>query len=185
MGVFKQKVTVAAKEKGTAFRRTARSDLDWIFTLQTDRVVAKDNTVAITERNWQLEKSRFRSSLAGCTVTIHQHLDGNVSIRYGPHVVGRYTATGEPRPASTHKNPESRGKGGPVETVENHKPVFHRSHRPLENSPTPRVSHFPTAPTAIPFSRTKIRKPPSARQTIASHLPPTRPNHPPPPPNYP
>src|SRR5450755_2152244 len=59
MTVFNQKFTVAAKEKGTAFRRTARSDLDWIFTVQTERVVAKDNTVAITERNWQLEKSRF------------------------------------------------------------------------------------------------------------------------------
>jgi len=59
-----------AAEKGTAFRRTTRSDLDWIFTVQTERVVAKDNTVAITERNWHLEKSRFRSSLAGCTVTV-------------------------------------------------------------------------------------------------------------------
>jgi hypothetical protein len=75
---------VAAKEKGTAFRRTSRSDLDWIFTIQTERVVAKDNTVAIADRNWLLEKSRFRSSLVGCTVTIHEHLDGNVSIRYGP-----------------------------------------------------------------------------------------------------
>jgi transposase len=176
MAVFNQKFTVAAKEKGTAFRRTARSDLDWIFTVQTERVVAKDNTVAITERNWQLEKSRFRSSLAGCTVTIHQHLDGTVSIRYGPHVVGRYTATGEPRLASTPKNPESRGKGGPVETVENHKPVFHRSHRPLENSPTPRVSHFPTAPTTIPFSPTKIRKPPSASRRGASDQTISRPN---------
>src|ERR1700680_958205 len=92
---FNAKFTVAAKEKGTAFRKTARSELDWIFTVQTERVVAKDNTVTIAERNWQLEKSRFRSSLAGCTVTIHEHLDGNVSIRYGPHVVGRYTATGQ------------------------------------------------------------------------------------------
>jgi hypothetical protein len=100
IAVFNQKFTVAAAEKGTAFRRTTRSDLGWIFTVQTERVVPNDNTVAITERNWQLEKSRFRSSLAGCTVTIHQHLDGNVSIRYGPHVVGRYTATGEIRPAT-------------------------------------------------------------------------------------
>src|SRR5882672_10887152 len=98
IAAFNEKFMVASTEKGTAFRRTTRSDLDWIFTVQTERVVAKDNTVAITERNWQLEKSRFRSSLAGCTVTIHQHLDGNVSIRYGPHVVGRYTATGEIRP---------------------------------------------------------------------------------------
>lgn len=162
IAVFNQKFTVAAKEKGTAFRRTTRPDLDWIFTIQTERLVAKDNTVAITDRNWQLQKSRFRSSLAGCTVTIHQHLDGTVSIRYGPHVVGRYTATGEPRPARTLKNPESRGKGGPVETVENHKPVSHGSHRPLENSPTPRVSHFPTAPVNRSLLRTNTRKPPSA-----------------------
>src|SRR6266853_6987332 len=60
---FNQKFTVAAAEKGTAFRRTSRADLNWIFTVQTERMVAKDNTVAITERNWQLEKSRFRSSL--------------------------------------------------------------------------------------------------------------------------
>jgi transposase len=162
IAVFNQKFTVAAKEKGTAFRRTTRSDLDWIFTIQTERLVGKDNTVAITDRNWQLQKSHFRSSLAGCTVTIHQHLDGTVSIRYGPHVVGRYTATGEPRQASAHKNPESRGKGGPVETVENHKPVSHGSHRPLENSPTPRVSHFSTAPVNRSLLRTKTRKPPSA-----------------------
>ncbi len=134
---FNEKFTVAAREKGTAFRRTTRSDLDWIFTVQTERVVAKDNTVAIADRNWQLEKSRFRSSLAGCTVTIHQHLDGNVSIRYGPHVVGRYAADGRAPKASAKPAPESRGKGGPVETVENQKPVSHRSHRPLEIPQTP------------------------------------------------
>src|SRR5579872_4133653 len=119
IAVFNQKFMVASTEKGTAFRRTTRTDLDWIFTVQTERVVAKDNTVAITDRNWQLEKSRFRSSLAGCTVTLHKHLDGNVSIRYGPHVVGRYTASGEICPAATNTRTESRGKGGPVETVEN------------------------------------------------------------------
>ena len=83
IGVFNQKFRVAASEPGTAFRRTSRTDLDWIFTLQTERVVAKDNTVAIGDQTWQLEKSKFRGSLAGCTVTIHEHLDGRVSIRYG------------------------------------------------------------------------------------------------------
>jgi hypothetical protein len=161
---------VASAETGTAFRCTTRSDLDWIFTVQSERVVAKDNTVAITERNWQLDKSRFRSSLAGCTVTIHQHLVGNASIRYGPHVVGRYTATGEIRPASVKKLPKSRGKGGPVETVENQKQVFRRSHRPLEIPQPRRDSHFPTAPTPVPLLPTKIRKPPSASRRGASDL---------------
>jgi len=152
---FNTKFAVGAAQKGTAFRRTSRSDLNWIFTVQTERVVDKDNTVAILDRRWQLEKSRFRSTLAGCTVTIHQHLDETVSIRYGPHVVGRYRADGQPAQS------ESRGTARPVETVENQKPVSHRSHRPLE-IPKTRDFHFPTAPTAIPIFRIKTRKPPSA-----------------------
>src|SRR5579864_7240866 len=92
---FNAKFAVAAAQKGTAFRRTSRTDLDWIFTVQTERVVDKDNTVAIRERSWQIDKTRFRHSLAGTTVTIHEHLDATVSIRYGPHVVGRYRADGE------------------------------------------------------------------------------------------
>ena len=157
---FNQKFTVPAAEKGTAFRRTARRDLDWIFSVQTERVVEKDNTVAIADRDWQLEKSRFRSSLAGCTVTIHQHLDGLVSIRYGPHVVGRYRADGTAVTAKSTSIPDSRGKGGTVEAVENQKQVSHRSHRPLEISQTTRDSHFPTAaiPACVsPKNKTKPR----------------------------
>lgn len=154
---FNAKFTVLAAEKGTAFRKTSRSDLNWIFTVQTERVVAKDNTVAIGDRHWQLDKSRFRNSLAGCTVTIHEHLDATMSIRFGPHVVGRFPAAEPPA------LPESRGKDGTVETVENLKPVSHRSHRPLE---IPRRDfHFPTAPaTPLSLSRSKpkTRKPASA-----------------------
>src|SRR6202030_1337053 len=90
---FNAKFAVAAAQKGTPFRRTSRSDLNWIFTVQTERIVAKDNTVAIGERPWQLGKSRFRNTLAGATVTIHEYLDGKVSVRWGPHVVGRFDAT--------------------------------------------------------------------------------------------
>jgi transposase len=92
---FNRKFTVAPAQRGTAFRHCSRTDLDWIFTIQTERVVAKDNTVAIAERSWQLDKSRFRSTLAGCTVRIHEHLDGRVSVRYGPHTVGRFDAQGQ------------------------------------------------------------------------------------------
>ena len=110
IGEFNAKFSVAAEEKGTAFRRTSRSDLNWIFTVQTERVVAKDNTVAIAARSWQIDKTRFRYTLAGCTVTIHEHLDGTVSIRYGPHVIGRFEANGQcrgkeespPKPRPSH-----------------------------------------------------------------------------------
>jgi len=62
IAAFNEKFMSKPAEKGTAFRRTSRSDLDWIFTVQTERVVAKDNTVTVGDLNWQLEKSRFRKS---------------------------------------------------------------------------------------------------------------------------
>jgi len=86
-----------------------------VFSIQTERVVAKDNTVAIRDPWWQLDNTRWRHMLAGQTVTIHQHLDGTVSIRYGPHVVGR-------------------GKDGSVESVENQTQGSHAFHRPYDFS---------------------------------------------------
>jgi hypothetical protein len=145
IGEFNNKFKVPAEEKGTAFRRTSRTDLNWIFTVQTERVVAKDNTVTIGSRLWQIDKTRFRNTLAGSTVTIHEHLDETVSIRYGPHVVGRFDSSGE---KLNNANPEKRrGKGGSMEAGENQKPVFTGSHTPLEISHKPRDSHFSTAPT--------------------------------------
>lgn len=153
---FNRKFTVAAAEKGTAFRRTSRSDLNWIFTVQTERVVAKDNTVAIRDRSWQIDKTRFRSSLAGSTVTIHEHLDETVSIRFGPHVVGRFDRAGEKLgPVTT---PERRGKGGSMGAGENQKQVSTGSHTPLEISRKTRDSHFSTAPTtALVVSKRKAK----------------------------
>lgn len=125
---FNTKFAVKAAERGTAFRPCARKDLDWVFSIQTERVVAKDNTVAIRDQWWQLDKTRWRHSLAGQTVVIHQHLDGRVSIRYGPHVVGRGNDAG----------------------VENHKQV---SHSRLD----PRRTHISTA-TKNPLSPHKTKR---------------------------
>jgi hypothetical protein len=80
IGEFNGKFSVSAAEKGTAFRRTSRTDLNWVFTVQTERVVAKDNTVAVGNRLWQIDKTRFRNTLAGSTVTIHEHMDETVSL---------------------------------------------------------------------------------------------------------
>lgn len=155
---FNAKFTVPATEKGTAFRRPSRTDLNWVFTIQTERVVAKDNTVAIGARHWQIDKTRFRHTLAGSTVTIHEHLDGTVSIRYGPHVVGRFTREGQPLPSvATEKR---RGKDGSEEAGENQRQVFTGSPTPLEISQKARNSHFSTAPTtaASVVPKTKAKR---------------------------
>jgi transposase len=132
---FNRKFAVPATEKGSAFRPCGRRDLEWVFSVQNQRVVAKDNTVTLRERAWQLERSRWRCTLAGCTVTIHEHLNGTVSVRYGPHLVGRFTANGAPLSAGTAKKSRACGK--------------------VEISQTTRDSHFPTATTTTIPSLTK------------------------------
>ena len=133
-----------AELRGTAFRRCGRKDLDRVFSIQTERVVAQDNTVAMGDRWWQIEKCRWRYSLAGQTVTVHHQLDGSVTIGYGPHVVGRFDRNGAALRAA---GAEPRGgKGGSVEAGGNQKAVPTVSPTPLGISHQARDSHFPTAP---------------------------------------
>jgi transposase len=87
---FNRRFTVSAAEKGSAFVRARRKDLDWIFSLQHERTVNQDNTISLENRVFQLEQTRWRNTLAGQTVVVHEHLDGRVSIRYGPHVIAQY-----------------------------------------------------------------------------------------------
>jgi len=89
-----RKFGVRAEQPGHAFVPLHGQDLDRIFSIQTERVVGKDNTVQIADRRWQIERTPWRGTLAGCRVTICEHLDGRVSIVYGPHVVGQYRADG-------------------------------------------------------------------------------------------
>lgn len=90
IGEFNQRFMVKAAERGTAFVPLKRKDLDLVFSLQHERVVARDNTVSFAGGNWQLERTKLRGSLAGCRVVVHEHLDDTLSITFGPHVVGRY-----------------------------------------------------------------------------------------------
>jgi hypothetical protein len=48
------------------------------------------NTIARDYRILQIEKSRWRNKLAGCTVRVYEHLDGSVVVRFGPHEVARW-----------------------------------------------------------------------------------------------
>jgi len=88
---FNRKFTVAPAQKGTAFVRLRRKDLDWIFSLQYERSVNQDNTVHVGNRVLQLEQTRWRNTLAGQTVVVHEHLDGRMSIRYGPHLIAQFS----------------------------------------------------------------------------------------------
>ncbi len=91
---FNRRFQVAAAQRGNAFLACRRRDLGLVFSLQFERAVNRDNTVSFQNLSLQIEAVRWRATLAGCQVTVHQHLDGTISLTHGPHLLGRYTAEG-------------------------------------------------------------------------------------------
>ena len=62
---FNRRFRVAPAQKGTAFVRLRRRDLDLIFSVQQERVVKQGNTIQVDNRIFQIEKTRWRDTLAG------------------------------------------------------------------------------------------------------------------------
>ena len=139
---FNRRFQVAAAQRGNAFVPYRSRDLERIFSLQFERTVNRDNTVSFQNLSLQIERVRWRATLAGCQVVVHQHLDATLSLTHGPHCLGRYTAQGTA--LATTKMPVGRAVekpfGGKVI-----KPTFPPN---LEIPQSARDSHFPTAPTA-------------------------------------
>ncbi len=139
---FNRRFQVPPAQRGTAFVPCRRKDLDLIFSVQCQRAVNQDNTVSFQNLTLQIERVSWRGTLAGCQVTVHQHLDGTLSITHGPHRLGRYTAQGAALDSSkTPARPAvEKTRGGKVQ-----KQTFPPR---LEIPQTARDSHFPTATTA-------------------------------------
>ncbi len=95
IGEFNRRFQVPAAQRGSAFLPPPRRELERIFSLQFERTVNRDNTVSFQNLRLQIERVSWRGTLAGCSVRVHQHLNGELSLSYGPHTLGRYTAQGE------------------------------------------------------------------------------------------
>jgi transposase len=137
---FNRHFQVPAAQRGTAFTACPRRDLDLIFSLQFERTVGRDNTVSFQNLALQIDKVSWRGTLAGCTVIVHQHLDGTLSMTHGPRRLGHYTSQGEPLSEAAKTQAAEKTLRGKVQ-----KPTFPPR---LEIPQTSRDSHFPTAATA-------------------------------------
>jgi len=138
---FHRRFQVRAAQSGSAFIAPRGRDLDLIFALQYERTVNRDNTVSIQNLRLQIQAVRWRASLAGCSVTVHQHLDGTFSLTHGPHRLGRYDAQGAAlaEQKTRCQRAVEKPRGGKVKN-----PTFPPR---LEIPQKARDSHFPTAPT--------------------------------------
>jgi transposase len=105
---FNRKFAVKAAQPESAFVPATGKDLERIFSLQHERVVNRDNTISFANRVLQIERTRWRGTLAGCRVLVCQHLNGSLSAYYGPHLVGRFA----PVPAQENTAAPNCGKDG-------------------------------------------------------------------------
>jgi transposase len=140
---FNQRFQVPAMQRGSAFLPCRRKDLEVVFSVQQQRVVSRDNTVVVGGKVFQIEPTRWRGSLAGVSVTVCEHLDQTWSVRYGPHVVGRYNAQGWPWLCESKSDRRGKAVGKPLRG--NPKAGFPLR---LEIPQKARDSHFPTAAAA-------------------------------------
>lgn len=90
-----RKLAVSAAEEGSAFVPYAGVDLDAMLCVQEERVVGNDNTVSWGRKKLQIAPQNWRGSLAKSRVKVCEHVDGTMSVRYGPRVVGWYDADGK------------------------------------------------------------------------------------------
>ena len=93
---FNGRFQVRSRQEGTAFVPLGSQDLNLVFSIHSQRVVNRDHTVSFQDMKLQMERVKWKASLTGCQVIVHRHLDESLSITHGPHLVARYTASGEP-----------------------------------------------------------------------------------------
>ena len=92
---YNQSLTVEASSKGSAFSPYQGKDLDLIFSIKDSRRVQADNTLRWNNKVLQLEPSALRISFAKAKVIVHEHLDRTLSVRFGPHSIGRFDHNGK------------------------------------------------------------------------------------------
>src|SRR2546423_8202261 len=87
---FNRRFQVPSRQRGPAFVPCRSRDLERIFSLQFERSVNRDNTVSFQNLSLQIERVRWRPTLAAFQAVGHQHPHGTFMLTHGPHCLGRY-----------------------------------------------------------------------------------------------
>lgn len=153
---FNKKFTTLSSEEGTAFVKCHHSDLDSVFSIQSERIVGRDNTVKFKNMVLQIDKQSFRGSLANCRVIVHVHLDESITISFGPHQVGRFSVVGVP----CKKQRESRGNAAAVQNFKRQSftQPLGKVANDHPNQISKRLFHIPTAPATGDMHLRNLRK---------------------------
>ena len=95
---FNRRFTVQPAQPGSAFTRLAAVDITLLVSIQHERVVANDNTVAFGKLSLQLPRLRDRLHLARCPVLVHELLDDSLGVSFGGKLIARFNRQGAALP---------------------------------------------------------------------------------------
>lgn len=86
--------TVKPAQAESAFTPLVGMDLRRLLSIQHERVVRKDNTVAYKNITLQIPESRNRVHYVRCPVTVHEFTNGHLGISYQGKLLGEYLPDG-------------------------------------------------------------------------------------------
>lgn len=78
-----RKFSHPAKEQGVAYRPVPKGlNLDNIFCIKEERIVAPDNTISYNSKIYQILPNSYRISFVKARVMVHEYLNGSIHIFY-------------------------------------------------------------------------------------------------------
>jgi transposase len=92
---FNRRFTVEPQQAESAFVPLAGIDLSLLLSVQTDRVVQRDNTVLFGGLTLQLPEVKERVHFMRCPVVVHELLDGTLGVSYQGRLLARFGIDGQ------------------------------------------------------------------------------------------
>jgi transposase len=92
---FNHRFTVIPTERGSAFVKVARADLDLLLSIQHERVVRADSVVVFEKLLLQLPPSRHRERFIRCPVLVHEFLNDTLGVSYQGRLIARFNRAGD------------------------------------------------------------------------------------------
>jgi hypothetical protein len=92
---FNRRFTVPPAQRESAFVRVVGLDLELLLSVQHDRVVRNDSTVAFNRLVLQLPPTRHRPHYVRCPVLVHEFPDDTLGITHQGRLLARYSAHGD------------------------------------------------------------------------------------------
>lgn len=93
---FNRRFCVEPAQPESAFVPATGMDLELLLSVQHERTVQKDNTVAFQRKHLQLPSTKDRMHFVRCPVLVHELLDGTLAVSYQGRLIARFTEDGEP-----------------------------------------------------------------------------------------